>query len=265
MYHGFDPARQGLREALCSLGNGYFVTRGALPRPRPTALTIRAPTSLACTTGWSATSAGRQVENEDLVNLPNWLHCSSGLRAGRGSTCSGPRSTTTALSWTCAWDAHPPADLARRGRPADRSGPAPVRQPQGRASGPPGDRVHRGELDGHARGPFGPGRHSGQRGGAAVPRPGRPPPEDTGPGRGRPRDGRLAGRDAAVAGAGRPGGPHPAIAGRRDRRGRPQAGRGTWVRGSPAHRPVGAGSPGHRREDRGALHVPRPRHLREPP
>jgi beta-phosphoglucomutase len=28
---GFDPGRQGLREALCAVGNGYFVTRGALP------------------------------------------------------------------------------------------------------------------------------------------------------------------------------------------------------------------------------------------
>src|SRR4029453_16094500 len=29
-YDGFDPARQGLREALCAVGNGYFVNRGAL-------------------------------------------------------------------------------------------------------------------------------------------------------------------------------------------------------------------------------------------
>jgi hypothetical protein len=29
-YEGFDPERQGLREALCALGNGFFVTRGAL-------------------------------------------------------------------------------------------------------------------------------------------------------------------------------------------------------------------------------------------
>ena len=34
MYEGFDPARQGLREALCTLGNGYFVTRGALPEAK---------------------------------------------------------------------------------------------------------------------------------------------------------------------------------------------------------------------------------------
>ena len=31
IFEGFDPERQGLREALCPLGNGYFATRGAAP------------------------------------------------------------------------------------------------------------------------------------------------------------------------------------------------------------------------------------------
>ena len=30
-YQGYDPGQEGLREALCTLGNGYFATRGALP------------------------------------------------------------------------------------------------------------------------------------------------------------------------------------------------------------------------------------------
>jgi hypothetical protein len=34
VYEGFDPAGQGLREALCAVGNGYFVTRGALPEAK---------------------------------------------------------------------------------------------------------------------------------------------------------------------------------------------------------------------------------------
>ncbi len=29
-YDGFLPAEEGLREALCVLGNGYFCTRGAV-------------------------------------------------------------------------------------------------------------------------------------------------------------------------------------------------------------------------------------------
>ena len=30
-YEGYDPAHEGLRETLCALGNGYFVTRAAAP------------------------------------------------------------------------------------------------------------------------------------------------------------------------------------------------------------------------------------------
>jgi trehalose/maltose hydrolase-like predicted phosphorylase len=29
IYHEYDPTQEQLREALFSLGNGYFVTRGA--------------------------------------------------------------------------------------------------------------------------------------------------------------------------------------------------------------------------------------------
>src|SRR5690606_17311362 len=34
IYEDFDPAREGMREALCALGNGYFETRGAAPWAR---------------------------------------------------------------------------------------------------------------------------------------------------------------------------------------------------------------------------------------
>ncbi|HXV92528.1 MAG TPA: hypothetical protein VD813_04455, partial [Pseudonocardia sp.] len=30
-FEGWDPADEGRREALCTLGNGYFATRGAAP------------------------------------------------------------------------------------------------------------------------------------------------------------------------------------------------------------------------------------------
>jgi trehalose/maltose hydrolase-like predicted phosphorylase len=29
IYRGFEPGQEGLREALCTLGNGDFATRGA--------------------------------------------------------------------------------------------------------------------------------------------------------------------------------------------------------------------------------------------
>lgn len=31
IYDEYDPAREGLREALCTLANGYLGTRGAAP------------------------------------------------------------------------------------------------------------------------------------------------------------------------------------------------------------------------------------------
>lgn len=33
-YDGYDPAVERLRESLCTLGNGYFATRGAVPECR---------------------------------------------------------------------------------------------------------------------------------------------------------------------------------------------------------------------------------------
>ncbi|WP_129840000.1 glycosyl hydrolase family 65 protein [Streptomyces sp. RFCAC02] len=72
-YDGYDPPAERLREALCTLGNGYFATRGAAPEaPAGPAhypgtyaagLYNRKPTLLA----------GRRLEHEDMVNLPNWL------------------------------------------------------------------------------------------------------------------------------------------------------------------------------------------------
>lgn len=43
-YEGYDPARERLREALCTLGNGYFATRGAAPETVAAPTTTPAPT-----------------------------------------------------------------------------------------------------------------------------------------------------------------------------------------------------------------------------
>lgn len=72
-YDAFDPAREGMREALCALGNGYFTTRGAAPWARADG--VRYPGTYVAG-GYNRLRtdiAGRVVENEDLVNFPNWL------------------------------------------------------------------------------------------------------------------------------------------------------------------------------------------------
>jgi alpha,alpha-trehalase len=73
VYEGYRPEEEGLREALCAVGNGYFVTRGA--SAQSSADRVHYPgTYLAG--GYNrlvSDVAGRAIENEDLVNLPNWL------------------------------------------------------------------------------------------------------------------------------------------------------------------------------------------------
>jgi alpha,alpha-trehalase len=74
VYDGFDPDQEPLREALCTLGNGFFATRGAAPESP--ADTIHYPgTYVAGLYNRLVTEiAGRDIVNEDLVNVPNWLH-----------------------------------------------------------------------------------------------------------------------------------------------------------------------------------------------
>lgn len=69
-YEGYDPAAEGLREALCTLGNGYLATRGATPDGG-----LRTPGTYVagCYDRLTSPIAGRTVTHEDLVNLPDWL------------------------------------------------------------------------------------------------------------------------------------------------------------------------------------------------
>ena len=81
-YEGFEPEKEGLREALCTLGNGYFATRGAAPESEADE-THYPGTYLAGGYNRLKTNlAGREVENEDLVNLPNWLPLTFRLEGG---------------------------------------------------------------------------------------------------------------------------------------------------------------------------------------
>jgi trehalose/maltose hydrolase-like predicted phosphorylase len=72
-YDGFDPAEEGLREALCTLGNGYFATRGAAPEASADEVHYPGTYVAGCYDRLTTEVAGREVENEDLVNVPNWL------------------------------------------------------------------------------------------------------------------------------------------------------------------------------------------------
>ena len=81
-YSGWKPEEQKLREALCTLGNGYFATRGAAEESKDDGVSY--PGTYLAGGYDRATSriAEKDIENEDLVNFPNWLYLN--FRIGRG-------------------------------------------------------------------------------------------------------------------------------------------------------------------------------------
>ncbi|MEJ2092148.1 MAG: glycosyl hydrolase family 65 protein [Syntrophobacterales bacterium] len=73
VYEGFNPKEEGLREALCTLGNGYFATRGAGPEAKADEVHYPGTYLAGGYNRLKTEIEGRVIENEDLVNMPNWL------------------------------------------------------------------------------------------------------------------------------------------------------------------------------------------------
>jgi alpha,alpha-trehalase len=73
VYDHFDPAAERLREALCTLGNGYFATRGAAEEAVADQIHYPGTYLAGGYNRLKSAIAGRVIEHEDLVNLPNWL------------------------------------------------------------------------------------------------------------------------------------------------------------------------------------------------
>ncbi|MCX5316577.1 glycoside hydrolase family 65 protein [Streptomyces sp. NBC_00154] len=72
-YEGYEPEEERLREALCTLGNGYFATRGAASETSTNRSHYPGTYLAGCYDRLISSVQGRTVENADLVNLPNWL------------------------------------------------------------------------------------------------------------------------------------------------------------------------------------------------
>ena len=72
-YDGFDPAAEGLREALTSTGNGYLCTRGAAEWEDADGVHYPGTYVHGGYNRETTILGGLPVLNEDLVNLPNWL------------------------------------------------------------------------------------------------------------------------------------------------------------------------------------------------
>ncbi|WP_019482622.1 glycoside hydrolase family 65 protein, partial [Arthrobacter sp. TB 23] len=73
VYQGFDPAHEGHREALTALGNGYMATRGAHPERKDDGVHYPGTYLAGVYNRTASTMHRRELEEEHLVNVPNWL------------------------------------------------------------------------------------------------------------------------------------------------------------------------------------------------
>ena len=78
-YDSFDPHLEGRREALFTVGNGFFATRGAASNERADGVHYPGTYVAGGYNRLVTEIADRAVENEDLVNLPDWLPFDIGI------------------------------------------------------------------------------------------------------------------------------------------------------------------------------------------
>jgi trehalose-phosphatase len=72
-FEGYDPHSEKFREALCTMGNGYFATRGAAPESKAGQVHYPGTYAAGVYNRLVDDVSGITIDNESLVNLPNWL------------------------------------------------------------------------------------------------------------------------------------------------------------------------------------------------
>jgi alpha,alpha-trehalase len=83
-YEGYEPAAEKLREALCTVGNGYFATRGAAPESKADATHYPGTYIAGCYNRLVSDVGEHKIESESLVNAPNWLPLTFKMGEGEG-------------------------------------------------------------------------------------------------------------------------------------------------------------------------------------
>ncbi|QUR67851.1 trehalose-phosphatase [Mycobacterium spongiae] len=73
VFEGYDPQQERLRESLCAVGNGYLGSRGCAPESSASQSHYPGTYVAGVYNELTDEMAGRTIDNESLVNLPNWL------------------------------------------------------------------------------------------------------------------------------------------------------------------------------------------------
>ena len=72
-YYDYNPTKERSREALLAVGNGYFGTRGAMEESKANDVNYPGTYISGLFNRRVSKVAGRDIENEDFVNISNWL------------------------------------------------------------------------------------------------------------------------------------------------------------------------------------------------
>ena len=100
-YDGFDSASEGLREALCALGM-RFVTGAAAPEARADEVHYPGTYAAGVFNRLAEEKAGRWIENESIVNLPDWQSLTFRAEDGDWVDLDPTRPPTTCRNSICA-------------------------------------------------------------------------------------------------------------------------------------------------------------------
>ena len=81
-YEGYDAAAEGLRETLCTLGNGRFATRGAAAEATADGVHYPGTYAAGVFDRLSSTVDDHELAVESIVNLPDWQSLAWRIEAG---------------------------------------------------------------------------------------------------------------------------------------------------------------------------------------
>ena len=81
-YHDYDLEKERSREALLTVGNGYFGTRGALEESSANSVNYPGTYMTGLYNRLISKVGDRDIENEDFVNVTNWLPVTFRIEGG---------------------------------------------------------------------------------------------------------------------------------------------------------------------------------------
>ena len=82
-YRTYEPSKERTREALLAVGNGYSGTRGTMDESDANKINYPGTYIAGVYNRLSTPVAGRDVWNEDFVNVPNWLPVTFSINDGK--------------------------------------------------------------------------------------------------------------------------------------------------------------------------------------